>query len=393
MSKVNVVRRCFNCGALLQNIDPTKEGYISNKDLLSSSLDRVLFCDKCYDESGFTLTESPLKVSEDLLLMMKDARASDALIVYIINSFSFETSFVKEVNEIIKRNPILVLANKRDLLGQATDDETFKEYVAHHFHLVGIPLEAKDVLLTSLATFGDSKPIAKEIEERRRRHDVYVLSSHGAGKTMFISSFLYHFKNETNHPVETSPYPGTNVPLMQIPLDNSSKMYDVPALPSTNNIVSKLEKEVADSLLFSSPVKYKKITMEQGNALALGGIAFIELLSLPKNSLKMDEIHLFVSPKITLKKIGVVKGFESAFPRYIAKKGIYPKSNVVRSLKDLDVFDIEVEEKGDRSIGIEGLGWFSFLGRRQTYRIYVPKGVSVYTSRSKILTYDHSSKK
>lgn len=133
--------------------------------------------------------------------------------------------------------------------------------------------------------------------------------------------------------------------------------------------------------------------MEEGSALALGGIVFIELLALPKNALRMDEIHLFVSPKVTLKKIGIAKGLEYSFPRYIEKKGIYPKSNVVRSLKDLDVFDIEVEEKGDRSIGIEGLGFFSFLGRRQTYRIYVPKGVSVYTTRSKILTYDHSSKK
>ncbi len=127
--------------------------------------------------------------------------------------------------------------------------------------------------------------------------------------------------------------------------------------------------------------------------LAIGAIAFIELLSVPKNAFKMDEIHLFLPPNIVLKKIGLSKGIENVLPRFIDKKGFFPKSSIVRTIKDLDVFDIQIDEKGDRSIGIEGLGWFSFLGRKQVYRVYVPKGVSVYTTRSKILTYDNSSKK
>ena len=91
MSKVNVVRRCFNCGAILQNEDPSKEGYISKEDYLLSPLNHVLFCDKCYSEAGSS--SHSLKAGNDLLLMMKDAAASDALIVYIVNLFSFESSF------------------------------------------------------------------------------------------------------------------------------------------------------------------------------------------------------------------------------------------------------------------------------------------------------------
>ncbi|MBQ4255339.1 MAG: hypothetical protein II721_05015, partial [Bacilli bacterium] len=51
---------------------------------------------------------------------------------------------------------------------------------------------------------------------------------------------------------------------------------------------------------------------------------------------------------------------------------------------DFDAFDIAVEEKGQRDIGIEGLGWISFQGNGQTFTVMVPKGVSVYTSRAKI---------
>lgn len=393
MSKVNIVRRCSNCGSLLQSEFPDKEGYIENKSLLETPLDRVLFCDKCYMEAGFSLNSDSLKASSDFTLMMKDAAASDALIVYIINAFSFESSFIPEINEIIKGNQILVLANKRDLFPKECNDKTLKEYVAHRFRVAGLPITENDVLLTSLATFGDNDVLSKEINKRRKRHDVYIISPRGAGKSMFFSSFLYHFSNPSSRPIETSPYPGTITPVLQIPLDSSSALYDTPALPSDNNIMNKLEKSVADSLLFSSPVKYKKIVMEPNMGLAIGAIAFIELLSVPKNAFKMDEIHLFAPPNVVLKRIGLSKGIENVLPRFIDKKGLFPKSSIVRVIKDLDVFDIQIEEKGDRSIGIEGLGWFSFLGRKQIYRVYVPKGVSVHTSRSKILTYDNSSKK
>ncbi len=389
MSKVNVVRRCFNCGAILQNEDPSKEGYISKESDLLLPLNHVLFCDKCYSEANFS--SSSLKAGDDLLLMMKDAAASDALIVYIINLFSFESSFIAEVNETIKHNPILVIANKRDLFSENITDDFLKEYVAHRFRVSSLPISAKDVILTSLVSFGKNDFITKEIEKRRTGHDVYILSSRGAGKRMFLSSYLYHFQNRSNRSIQTKACRGASLPVLQIPLDNSSTLFDTPPLVSTNSIDGKLEKDVSDSLLFSSPVKTKKAFLKTKEIFAVGGVCFIELLRAKKN--KDTEIHLFFAPNVTTKKIGAYQDLESLIPSYLSKRGIFPKSLVVRELKDLDAFDIEVEEDGDRSIGIQGLGWFSFLGNHQTFRIYVPKGVSVYTSRSKILSYGNLSKK
>ena len=245
--------------------------------------------------------------------------------------------------------------------------------------------------MTSLVSFGKNDFIANEIEKRREGHDVYILSSRGAGKRMFISSYLYHFHNRSNRSIQTKACRGASLPVLQIPLDNSSTLFDTPPLVSSNSIDSKLEKEVSDSLLFSNPIKMKKAFLKTKEIFAVGGVCFIERFSAPKN--KETEIHLFFPPNVTTKKIGFYQDIESLIPSYLSKRGIYPKSLVVRELKDLDVFDIEVEEEGDRSIGIQGLGWFSFLGNHQIFRIYVPKGVSVYTSRSKILSYGNPSKK
>lgn len=62
-----------------------------------------------------------------------------------------------------------------------------------------------------------------------------------------------------------------------------------------------------------------------------------------------------------------------------------PSSASLKSLVDFDVFDLAVDEKGSRDIGIQGLGWINFEGKNQKFRIYLPKGVSLYTSRAKII--------
>ena len=391
MSKVRVVRRCFNCGAVLQNEDEKKEGYVKDATNLSAPLNQILFCDKCFSES-FISSPNPLKAGNDFLLMMKDAAASQALIVYIVNLFSFEASFVKEINQIIKCNPILVVANKRDLFGKEISDDFLKEYVAHRFRIAMLPITSSDVMLTSLVSFGSNNSLIEEIEKRRRGHDVYVISSQGAGKSLFFSSFLYHFKNRSNRSVETKAPRGTSSPIIQIPLDNSSTLFDTPTIPSYNSISNKLDKDIADSLLFSSPTKCRRLVMKRHELLALGGICFVEFKD-GENEEKGNEIHLFVPPALTIKKINFVGDFDSVLSSFLFKKGVYPKSGTIRDLKDFDVLDIEVEETGDRTIGIEGLGWFSFLGNHQVFRLYVPKGVSVYTSRSKILSYGNCPKK
>jgi hypothetical protein len=116
MSKVNVVRRCFSCGAILQSDDPKKEGYVEKRILDNTPLEDLVFCQHCYQDAKFNLTPVEATVDPDFLTMLKDAQASDALIVYVVDLFSFECSFIKEVSELVSHLPMIVIANKRDLM-------------------------------------------------------------------------------------------------------------------------------------------------------------------------------------------------------------------------------------------------------------------------------------
>lgn len=384
MSKLNIIRRCYNCGAILQNDNPEGEGYVAEKKLLSSSLDRVLFCDKCYKDSGYNLEPHEASVSEDFLTMLKDAAASDALIVYVIDLCYFEASFVSAVSSIIKTNPILVIANKRDLLPKEANDEYLKEYVAHRFRVASIPLKSTEVILTSLVCFGDTGPIAKRIDEMRRRHDVYIIGARGAGKSLFFSSFLRTFNNPSRLPITTSSYPGTKLSVMQIPLDNSSTLYDTPGTSLENFIYGKLEGPVASSLIAGNQFKMKKIALGKGDIVALGSLAFVKL---EQSEDKREEVHLFLPSVVEIKTYGGSKDADAVISKLLEKKPLPPSSALLKTVKDFDVFEFAVEEEGMRDLGIAGLGWFSFVGKKQVFRLYVPRGVTIYTSRSKIQTY------
>ena len=380
MSKLSIARRCYSCGAILQNDDKKKEGFIDSK-FLDSSLDTILFCNKCYNEEKFNERPHEPVANPEFITMLKDAAASDALIVYVVDLWSFECSFIEEITSIIANSSILVVGNKRDLLPKELNDDCLREYVAHRFRVAKLPVKSNDVILGNLSLIGDSSEIGAIIEEKRRRHDVYVIGSIGAGKTFFLSSFLRHFKNVSSRNIVTKAYPGTSIRVMQIPLDSSSSIYDTPGTSIVNSYLSKVENSLVTDITPREAVEGKEITINEGESLFIGGLARIDMTLSPKGK---TDLACFFSPEIKLKKDPANHDHDYSFASLIEKKALTPITRIVTNIKELDVYDVRVEETGPRDIGIAGLGWISFIGEGQSVRLYVPRGVSVYTSRAKV---------
>ena len=381
MSILNIVRRCHDCGAILQADDPNAEGYIS-PEALSNTGARVLFCNKCFEESRYNFVPRSPKVSDDYLSMMEDAEASDALIVYVIDLFSFENSFVPAITSIIENLNILIVANKRDLLPKDYDDEALKEYVAHRFRNARFKVTHDDVVLTSLTSMSDTSAIFEEIEKRRMRHDVYVLGAVGAGKTQLISSLLHSYSNESNRAIISANYPGTSLRVMQVPLDTSTYLYETPGISTDNAISSKLDLAGARLVVPDEPVKARNFIMDKGDALAIGGLVRFEL----REGSKQD-VKAYFASGVTIAKGRAVRINETFLRK--AEAGAYvPSSAALTSASDFDAFDLTVDETGSRDIGVAGFGWICFHGAGQTWRIYLPKNVSLYHTRSKIKDKD-----
>ena len=138
-----------------------------------------------------------------------------------------------------------------------------------------------------------------------------------------------------------------------------------------------LEKPIVNYIVPKKAVEDRKFNLSDKVSLAIGGLALIQQLTEEKTTM-----HCYISPKISVKaKRGdALKFFES-----ILKNGDQTNTSFkFRSLNDFDVYDFEITETGERDIGILGLGWVQFKGNNQKFRVFVPKGVYVYTTRAKL---------
>lgn len=374
MSKLNVVRRCFTCGAILQDTNPEEAGYISPQILEKGG--RALFCNKCYREDSYNLVPNELELDRDFKTFLRDAHASDALIVYIVDLFSFEASFSVNITKELEGCKILCVATKRDLLPASYDDEKLRQYVAHRLRVA--KLDVKDVILTSSTLELNIKEIVDIINEDRQRHDVYLVGAIGAGKTALITAMLKNWKNSSNKLIRTCEYPGTQLRVMQIPLDRTSTMFDSAGLSNANSMLTHVENDVIRAITPFKAVEARNIRVNKGQSLFIGSLARFDFLET-----KPMNVACYFAPKVHVNRVSP-KDADEAFTKVLGKEKGKPGSKYLRTLTDFNTYELIVEETGERDIGIQGLGWISFTGANQKIHIVVPKGVAIYTSRAKI---------
>ena len=377
MAQISQIRKCYNCGAVLQSIDPDKEGYV-NKEVLENGSQNFLFCNKCFEIERFQPKTNEPVVGDDLLHIVEDAKKKQALLVYVINLFSFEASFSHKINEIINGMNILVVANKFDLMPKGTREEETREYVAHRFRASGVHIEKDNIVLASAFDDDTARNIIAQIYELKNGKDVYIIGSKLAGKTTLIDSFLRVYKNLSQGNIVSQDYPGTSQRVLQLPLSPRTMMYEIPSIPHNNSILYNLDGSATKKIYVTKPVEYRDVTLKKDEVLWFGGMSFIELVDGKRTS-----IRCYFANGVQLKKHSNRK-CEERFVDAVTKKTIKPCCSKIKSVKDMDVFEIKITEANYRDIGIQGLGWFNFLAKGQTFRIYVPTGVSIYTSRPKI---------
>ena len=379
MEQIAKVKKCYRCGATLQSEDPSKEGYV-NAEVLENPNQNFLFCNKCFEAERYhSLSNEPF-IDEDFINVLKEAKEKNCLLVYVVNLFSFETSFSKEVIDLIKGMKILVVGTKYDLLPVGVKKDDIREYVAHRFRVAGLKITCEDVMITSKKDDESVRDILTKILELKNAKNVYIIGSEDAGKSALISSFLKIYSNLSNGNIVTHKYEGTNLKVTEIPLTNKSSMYETPGISITNSILFGLDANTLKAVYLTKHVKPVETSLHKGQSLFIGGLAVIELLD-GENC----DIICYFHENVQLHK-NHVRNVEEKFVKLIEDGELVPSLSKIKSISDMEAFDVLMGNTNGsyRDIGFSGLGWVSLKSKGQKLRIYVPKGVSIYTSRPKV---------
>lgn len=378
MGKQSRVLRCYHCGAILQCENENEKGYIIPESLHRATPIQIIYCDRCFETmKAFNNSELEQKVDQEVLKILDDAFATDALIIWVVDLFSFNGTLNSEIAKKVNKLNVIVVGNKRDLFPLNVKDESLVEYLNTTFNAYGI--KPKSVRLLGATNKIDSKELIDSVNTARKGHDVYMIGNSTSGKTSIINRAMKGFENKTSRQIKTITYPGTSVNVLEIPLSRSSFFYELPGISQTTSATGKLEKDVVRQIVPKKAVKLITRTMSAGDALMVGSLAAFEIIKGKTTNYRFYSAEGVETRKVQSKKLD----------DYINENNIRrfarPVSERLVSFLDYDMFEYAMEnDKKWHDIAIEGLGWLSFIAQGQMIRVRLPKGVALKESIAKI---------
>lgn len=377
MAHARRVIRCHSCGAILQSDSKKLPGFIS-KSIIENGIPKIPYCNSCY-EKMLTLNSSELmqEVDKATLKILRDAVATDALIFWVVDLFSFNGTLNPDVVKKVKKLNVVVIGTKRDLFPVGVSDEMLMRFIDERFSEMGIN-PVKIVLVGNEAKLNIDKAV-KDIKKIRKGHDIYMIGNFNSGKTTIINKWMKTYVNNTEWQVKRENYPETDIEVLEIPLSNSSFFYELPDLSNSTSVLSKVEKEVAKIITPKKEISLSRKYIGEGSSIVVGNLA---VLSLVKG--RHTRVRIFTAEKVEHKVVNTDR-VDIFMEENRKKKTLRPVSERFVQFEDFDMFEYDLENDDLRhDIAIEGLCWFSMRGKGQTIRVTLPKGAALKESLSKV---------
>ena len=380
MAKCKRVLRCHRCGKILQSDDPKAVGYTNPQILAEAEANSsmIVYCDECHDILvAMNNTKLSDEVDEQILKILDDAVASDGVILWVVDLFAFNGTLKENLVNKVKNLDVYVIGTKRDLFPKTIKDETFQNYINERFNEYGIT--PKNIIIVGNELNETYAKLIERLQKARQAHDVYMIGTTTSGKTSVINRCLKSYKNKTKRPIRTITYPKTSVQVLEIPLSNSSFLYELPGISNDTSAVSKVEKDVQKIITPKKGIQTPTFTMDDRSSLLVGGLGVFSFMRG-----KPTKVKLYIADEVEFKKISTSKVREFMISN-LTKRSLRPVSDRYRDFQQYDIFQYTMEDDGlSHDISIEGLGWISFIAKGQVIRVILPRGSAVKESLSKI---------
>ena len=237
-------------------------------DLLELSKKKTI-CKRCHGLQNFGeapemlrpgWTEEPSLSQEKFRNLLLPLREKPAVILALVDIFDFSGSILPELDAIAGDNPVIIAANKADLISAKMGTTRAESWVRRELEHLGVQSIANiggAVRLVSCKTgFGISAMLSKvrKIADDMQC-DIYVIGAANAGKSTLINHILEKNEekkeknqgkkragnaNKNKGAVTASPLPGTTLEFIKIDMGDGMSLYDTPGLLVPGTITQRL---------------------------------------------------------------------------------------------------------------------------------------------------------
>ena len=375
MTDMKTIRRCPGCGIILQSIDEALPGFVPHKHV---DRHEVVLCQRCFKIQHYGEDIAPKEsfLFDDFYKILTKAKKDQASIIWVLDILNFETTLSTELLNAVKGLKVYFIATKRDLLPKVMNQKKLELYIKQFFDNMKMPFEK--IIIASSKTNEALDDIKAMIAEDNQGKDLYVIGATSSGKSTLINTYLKHFSNQTKKLITTSPFPGTTLRVIEIPISDVQTIYDTPGYIANHSMLAKVEKEVIKIMMPKVEIKPIAYRLGAEDALAIGGLARLEILTGKK-----EFVYTYFANPVTFQRMQMQKADESFF-KLIEKNQLKPTSKSFKTIDDFTSYEFTLPTKGRIDLAISGYGWINFLAAGQTIRLLLPKGVLAKLLPSKV---------
>ncbi|GFZ26675.1 ribosome biogenesis GTPase YqeH [Lactobacillus corticis] len=274
---------CIGCGAVLQDQDPKKSGYLPSSALTKARENEAsdVYCQRCFRLRHYNEIMPVEQNNDDFLALLNSLSQQKALVVNVVDLFDFSNSLLSSLKRFVGDNDFILVGNKFDLFPKNTKQSKIKDWMRQEANRVG--LYPKDIFLISAAKKLNLPELIDYLNQASKDRDVYFVGTTNVGKSTLINAIIDQM-GDIQDLITTSRFPGTTLDKIEIPLDNGHYLVDTPGILSANQLASHLNVKDLDLISPKKPLKPATYQLLPGNTLFLGGLGRIDYLAGPSTS-------------------------------------------------------------------------------------------------------------
>ncbi|RAZ68521.1 ribosome biogenesis GTPase YqeH [Planococcus maitriensis] len=354
---------CIGCGVQIQTERKDDIGYAP-----PSSLDKEeIICQRCFRLKNYNELQPVSLTDDDFLRILNGLGERKGLIVKIVDIFDFNGSWLPGLHRFVGNNPILLIANKADLLPKSVKEKKLINWMKQESRKLG--LNPVDILTVSAHKGTGVQEAMDAIEQYRDGGDVYVVGCTNVGKSTFINRVIKQATGEGDV-ITTSHFPGTTLDMIGIPLDDERSLFDTPGIINHHQLAHHLHTEDLKAIMPKKEIKPRVFQLNPEQTLFIGGLARFDFISGKRSSFT---VHAANSLNIHRTKLD---NADQLYEQHLGGMLAPPSAEYKEDFPELVRHEFRIKE-GKTDIVFSGLGWITAQHEDVTIAAHAPKGVEV----------------
>lgn len=229
-------KTCIGCGSLLQDKDPNQVGYVSD-------LEKEL-CERCFKIRHYNHYQTVEKNNQDYLSILENTITTNDLILFVVDLWNM-SPMIEEIMTYFKKNPVLLVMTKRDILPKSIYEERLLDYMEGQF--------VDKIMISSKKNYHFDL-LMEKIKKYQTSKYVYVVGLTNAGKSTMLNQIIKNYTNlETT--ITTSMQPSTTLGTIEIPLDETLTLIDTPGILDEGNLLNVVDPKVMKKVIPKKEIK------------------------------------------------------------------------------------------------------------------------------------------